>query len=87
MKLEERIKEVGAEIQSKLLPKPGFPKRNPYAHLFGMIKAICNKTYSEADPNKVLAIVEAVRLNPNGDQDEIKKEAVQIYKRNKSNDV
>jgi hypothetical protein len=80
MKLEEKIKEVGAEIQPKLTPKPGYPVRNAYAHLFGAIKEICGKTYSEADPEKVLAIVEAIRQNPNGTSEEIKKEAAKIYR-------
>jgi hypothetical protein len=79
MNLKDKIKEVGTEIQPKLNPKPGFPKRNAYAHLFGMIKAICGVTYSEAEEAKVLAIVEAIRINPNGSVEEIQSELDNHY--------
>ena len=65
--LRDLIQAVGVEIQPKLLPLPGHSVRNAYAHIFGMVKHLCNASYSEADPVKVRAVVEAIRQDPNGD--------------------
>lgn len=78
--LRQKILELGAEIQDKLLPVPGHKKRIAYAHIFGVIKNLCKVSYDEADPSKVLAILEAIRLNPNGSSEEIYTMAKGIYK-------
>ena len=81
--LRDLIKTVSDEIQPKLLPKPGHPTRIARPHLYGMIKEICNATYSEADPNKVRAVIEAIRKEPNGNLKEIFNIAKEIYKENR----
>lgn len=77
--LKKLIQDVGAEIQPALLPKPGYPVRNAFAHIFGMVKEICNATYSEANPDQVRAIIEAIRRDPNGKLDAIITSAREIY--------
>ena len=63
--LKALIAEVGAEIQPKLTPLPGHSRRNAYAHIYGAVRDLCGDTYSEADPEKVVRLVEAIRRNPN----------------------
>jgi len=79
--VRQKILDLGAEIQDKLLPVPGHKKRIAYAHIFGVIKNICKVSYDEADQNKVLAIIEAIRLEPNGTSKEIYTIAKDIYKK------
>lgn len=73
--LKNLIAEVGAEIQSQLDPLPHRRQRNAYAHIYGAIKDLCGDTYSEADPAKVVAIVEAIRRNPNANYEQIVKDS------------
>ena len=77
--LKKLIQDVGIEIQPKLEPKPGYPVRNAYAHIFGVIKEICQVSYSGANPDQVRAIVEAIRRSPNDKLDAIITSAKQIY--------
>ena len=77
--LKKLIQDVGTEIQPKLLPKPGYPVRNAFAHIFGVVREICQVSYSEANPEQVKAIVEAVRRNPNDKLDAIIISAKEIY--------
>lgn len=81
--LKTLIKQVGDEIKTQLLPKPGYPVRNPYAHIFGMVRELCEATYSEAPPEKVRAVVEAIRRAPNGGLMEIFESAKKICEENK----
>jgi hypothetical protein len=69
--LKALIAEVGAEIQPKLAALPGHSKRNAYAHIYGAVRDLCGDTYSLADPMKVVAIVEAIRRNPNATYEEL----------------
>jgi len=79
-KLLEYIRQTAEEIKPKLLPKPGHSVRNPYAHIFLVVKILCKASYDQADPNKVKAIVEAIRRNPNGNAREIFEVAKGIWK-------
>lgn len=69
--LKNLIAEVGAEIQPKLESLPNRKKRNAYAHIYGAVRDLCGDTYSEADPVKVIAIVEAIRRNPNASYEQL----------------
>lgn len=69
--LKAFISEVGAEIQPKLMALPGHSKRNAYAHIYGAVRDLCGDTYSQADPTKVIAVVEAIRRNPNATYEEL----------------
>lgn len=74
------IREVGAEIQPKLLPIAGHSSRNAYAHIHGVINALCGSSYSEADPSRVVSVVEAIRMQPNASLKEIFSIAKEINK-------
>jgi hypothetical protein len=78
--LLQLIRDVGAQIQPHLLPKPGHQIRNGYAHIFKVINVLCKKSYDKVEPDKVRAIVEAIRLHPNGTASEISKHGKLIYK-------
>lgn len=73
--LKNLIAEVGAEIQPKLDPLPGRRQRNAYAHIYGAVRDLCGDTYSKAEPQKVIAVVEAIRRNPNASYEEIVRDA------------
>ena len=76
--LKQHILSVAELIQPNLQPLPGRVARNAYAHIYGMIKALCGESYSKADIVKAYATVEAIRLSPNGTQSEILNLAKQI---------
>ena len=81
--LLDYIRLSAEEIQPKLLPKKGHPTRNGYAHIFLVIKILCKGSYNEVDSKKVVAIVEAIKENPNGRATEIFVRAKEIYKATK----
>ena len=85
--LLEYIRMVALEIQPKLLSKPGHSKRNAYAHIFLVVKILCKTSYDIADSKKVVAIVEAIRENPNGSSEEIFLCAKRLYKMGQENNV
>jgi hypothetical protein len=78
--LREEILELGARIQPLLDPLPTRKDRIAYAHIFGVIKELCQTSYKEADPRKVRAILKAIEQNPNASLKETYLLAKEYYK-------
>ena len=71
-RIKRLVGEVGKRIESKLDPHPMHAKRNPYAHIYGVIKNVTGVTYTETDEETCVKILKLVLKYPNDTSEEIK---------------
>ena len=64
--IREQVAQIGARIQSQLLPHGGLPHRNAFAHIWLGVKTVFGEHWREgAQSSEVGAFVAWIGANPN----------------------
>jgi len=63
--IQEAVGLAGKELEGKLKPYPGRPKRNAYAHLYKAIKDTMGRSYKDCEYFEVQQIMDIIEFYTN----------------------